>query len=139
LARAPEHVCRVGVNPDGPTSDGSPTTKEVGMLRPVAAAVAFAALSLPALAQSPSPSGSASTPGQVTVPSGQNSGAGIAGQPGNKNGPAQSSPGTTGAGASSGQTPSNNSVREQDSAKIPGLPGNKSGPPAKAPSDSNGK
>jgi hypothetical protein len=66
--------------------------------------------------------------GQVTVPSAQNSGAGIPGQPGNKSGPAaKSSSATTGSG-------NNEGVREQDSAKIPGLPGSKSGPAVKPPS-----
>jgi hypothetical protein len=79
---------------------------------------------LPPSAQSTVPGGS----GQVTVPSGQNSGVGIPGQPGNKSGPAaKSSSATTGSG-------NNEGVREQDSAKIPGLPGSKSGPAVKPPS-----
>ena len=79
---------------------------------------------LPPLAESTVPGGT----GQVTVPSAQNSGAGIPGQPGNKSGPAaKSSSATTGSG-------NNEGVREQDSAKIPGLPGSKSGPAVKPPS-----
>jgi len=62
--------------------------------------------------------------GTATSPSAQNSGAGIAGAPGNKNGP----PAKTGTVGSSSQ---NQSVQEQDPANVKGLPGNKSGPPAK--------
>ena len=69
--------------------------------------------------------------GQVTVPSGQNSGAGIPGKPGSKSGPAaKSSPETTG----SDMNDQNRAVRQQDSSKIPGQPGNKSGPAVKPPS-----
>lgn len=96
------------------------------MLRLAAALVAFVAMVPPALSQTGAPPGA----GPVPVPSGQNSGAGIPGQPGNKNGPA-----TTGAGAASPQAPGE-AVRGQDPAKIPGLPGNKSGPAVKSPSDS---
>ncbi|RXT53688.1 hypothetical protein [Bradyrhizobium betae] len=64
------------------------------------------------------------TGGVATSPSAQNSGAGIAGAPGNKNGP----PARTGTVGSSSQ---NQSVQEQDPSNIKGLPGNKSGPPAK--------
>lgn len=99
------------------------------MLRLAAAAVVLAAMASPAMSQTGAPSGA----GQVTVPSAQNSGAGIPGEPGNKNGPPAAA--TTGAGANS-QTPSNESVREQDSGKVKGLPGNKSGPAAKPPSGS---
>ncbi|MCK1740669.1 hypothetical protein IVA80_07230 [Bradyrhizobium sp. 139] len=60
----------------------------------------------------------------ATAPSAQNSGAGIAGAPGNKNGP----PAHTGTTGSASQ---NLSVQEQDPANVKGLPGNKSGPPAK--------
>jgi hypothetical protein len=62
------------------------------------------------------------------APSAQNSGAGIAGQPGNKNGPA-ARPGDT-VGSSSG---ANSTVPQQDTSNIKGLPGNKSGPAAKQP------
>lgn len=65
----------------------------------------------------------------VPVPSGQNSGVGIAGQRGNKNGPA-ANPSTTGSANKHG----NEAVREQDAAKIPGAPGGKSGPAVKPPS-----
>ena len=103
------------------------------MLRLAAAALALAAIVSPALSQT----GGSSGAGQVTVPSGQNSGAGIPGQPGDKNGPpAQTPSATTGAAAGSSQTPSNEGVREQDPAKIPGQPGNKSGPAVKPPSGS---
>ena len=63
------------------------------------------------------------------APSAQNSGAGIQGAPGNKNGPATNS-GTVGSAASGGQNPS---VSAQDPSNVKGLPGNKSGPAAKKP------
>jgi len=66
----------------------------------------------------------------VTTPSAQNSGTGISGAPGNKNGPAPEK-GTVGSSATSQE---NSTVRQQDSSKVQGLPGNKSGPPAKQPS-----
>ena len=53
--------------------------------------------------------------------SAQNSGAGISGAPGNKNGPA----------ARQGTVGSNTSTQQQDPARVQGMPGNKSGPPAK--------
>lgn len=65
-----------------------------------------------------------STGSAATSPSAQNSGAGIAGAPGNKNGP----PAQKGTVGSSSQ---NLSVQEQDTSNVKGLPGNKSGPPAK--------
>ncbi len=60
----------------------------------------------------------------AAAPSAQNSGAGIAGTAGNKNGPA---PGRGTVGAAS----QNPAVQQQDPSNIKGLPGNKSGPPAK--------
>src|ERR1700757_5402346 len=57
------------------------------------------------------------------VPGPQNSGAGIAGQPGGKNGPAAKVQGQV---ANSDQT--NSTTRLQDTAKIPGKAGGKSGP-----------
>lgn len=66
-------------------------------------------------------------PGVSTAPSAPNSGAGIAGQPGNKNGPA-ARPGDTVGSAAGTQNPSD---QTQDTSNIKGLPGNKSGPPAK--------
>jgi hypothetical protein len=90
-------------------------------------AIALAILSLPASAQTTDPPRG----GQVTVPSGQNSGPGIPGQAGSKSGPAtQSSPETTG----SDMNDHNRAVRQQDSSKIPGQPGNKSGPAVRPPS-----
>jgi hypothetical protein len=75
------------------------------------------------------PTGNATGPaGQSSTPAAQNSGPGIAGQPGNKNGPAMSA-----SGAVSGKQ-QNEAVREQDSAKIPGKPGGKSGPAVMPPS-----
>ena len=80
-------------------------------------------MALPALAQSPN------TTGQTSVPSAQNSGAGIPGQPGSKSGPAARPQGTDNG---------NTAVRQQDSAGIPGKPGSKSGPSAK-PNSSGSK
>lgn len=101
------------------------------MLRSFAATVAtLALLALPVAAQTPP----ANTPGQGTAPSGQNSGAGVPGLPGNKSGPAVRSPsGTSGAatGSTSQQDPS---VRQQDTSKVPGMPGSKSGPAERPPS-----
>jgi hypothetical protein len=83
--------------------------------------LSLAVTSLPALAQTNN------APGVST--SAPNSGAGVSGYPGNKNGPAAK--GTVG---SSTSTNKNEGVQNQDAAKIQGMPGNKSGPPAKQPS-----
>lgn len=64
------------------------------------------------------------------APSAQSSGAGIAGQPGSKNGPAAKPGGTVG---SSTERQSNSTIQQQDTSNIKGLPGNKSGPAAKQP------
>ena len=85
-------------------------------------------IALPALAQSPNGAG------QLSVPSAQNSGAGVPGQPGNKSGPAARSSGEVGAQSNDNNAP----ARQQDSAGIPGKPGSKSGPSAK-PSGSESK
>jgi Spy/CpxP family protein refolding chaperone len=69
-------------------------------------------VALPALAQTQTPQ------------SGQNSGAGIAGQPGGKNGPAPKST------ASNDQK----TTQTQDTSKIQGKPGSKSGPAVQPPS-----
>src|SRR5258708_39155372 len=62
-------------------------------------------------------------------PTSPTSGAGIAGQPGSKSGPAAKSPSaTTGSGVGEN--------RNQDAAKVPGLPGSKSAPAVKPPSSS---
>src|SRR5262245_52379232 len=98
-----------------------PKHEEAHMLRLTAAALALAALASPAMSQTGAPSGS----GQMTVPSAQNSGAGIPGQPGNKSGPPARSPSAT-TGAAPAQTPTDDATRQQDAAKIPGQPGNKS-------------
>jgi len=63
-------------------------------------------------------------------PSAQNSGAGIQGAPGNKNGPPANS-GTV--GSSSTMDRQNPNVSAQDPANVKGLPGNKSGPATKKP------
>jgi hypothetical protein len=97
------------------------------MLRFLVGALMLSVGTVTAAAQTANPSGT----GQVTTPSGQNSGAGIPGKPGGKSGPPVRPPSaTTGAGASSGEQ-HNDAVRQQDSSKIPGQPGNKSGPAAK--------
>ncbi|WP_247528718.1 hypothetical protein [Bradyrhizobium sp. 199] len=87
------------------------------------ATLALAATAPAALAQT--------KPDVSAAPSAQNSGAGIAGQPGNKNGPA-AKPGDT-VGASSSMNQQNPTVQQQDTSNIKGLPGNKSGPPARQP------
>jgi hypothetical protein len=87
-----------------------------------AAACALVLSGVTAAAQSNNP--------QVTTPSGQNSGAGIPGQPGNQSGPA-TQPGTVGSTAPTMQD--NPTTRHQDPAGVKGLPGNKSGDPAKRP------
>jgi hypothetical protein len=65
----------------------------------------------------------------LSVPSVQNSGAGIPGFPGNKNGPAAHRGTTIGSSVVMNQT--NPTIKNQDTADIAGLPGSKSGPPAK--------
>ncbi|MET4218690.1 hypothetical protein ABIB00_003908 [Bradyrhizobium sp. LB14.3] len=67
-------------------------------------------------------------PDVSAAPSAQNSGTGIAGQPGNKNGPA-AKPGDT-VGSATGTNPT---VQQQDTSNVKGLPGNKSGPAVKQP------
>lgn len=69
-------------------------------------------------------------PDVSAAPSAQSSGAGIAGQPGSKNGPAVKPGETVG---SSTETQPNSTVQQQDTSNIKGLPGNKSGPAAKQP------
>ena len=64
---------------------------------------------------------------EVTNPGVQNSGVGIAGQPGNKNGPAVK-PGTV--GSATGEK-NDNRLKQQDATGVQGLPGNKSGPAEK--------
>ena len=90
------------------------------MTRFLAGCIALITATFPAAAQTTDP-GSAP---KVTVPSGQNSGAGIPGMRNTESGPA-AKPTDTGSNAMKGN---NEAVREQDTAKIPGLPGSKSGP-----------
>jgi hypothetical protein len=66
-------------------------------------------------------------PDVSTAPSAQNSGAGIAGQPGNKSGPAAKPGDTVGSAAGANQQ----NPADQDTSNVKGLPGNKSGPPAR--------
>jgi hypothetical protein len=68
-------------------------------------------------------------PDVSSAPSAQNSGAGIAGAPGNKNGPAVK-PGETVGSTMNQQNPT---VQQQDTSNIKGMPGNKNGPPANKP------
>jgi uncharacterized protein with LGFP repeats len=91
-------------------------------------------ISLPVLAltvSAPAALAQTTNPDVSAAPSAQNSGAGIAGQPGNKNGPAARPGGTV--GLTSGANQMNPTVQQQDTSNIKGLPGNKSGPPAKQP------
>jgi opacity protein-like surface antigen len=81
-----------------------------------AVAVALALSTLTAAAETVKP--------QITVPSAQNSGAGIAGYPGTKSGPVVRS------GLAGGTKQYDLAVVEQDPANIRGLPGSKSGPSA---------
>ncbi len=97
----------------------------------IPAAVAIATLPVVTLAQTTTPSPNLEN-GKV-MPTAPNSGAGIPGQPGNKNGPPAKS-GTTGA-ANSATTP----LSKEDAAKVPGKPGGKSGPPVMPPSGSTAK
>jgi hypothetical protein len=87
-------------------------------------AVGLATLAVPASAQTDKPN--------VSAPSANNSGAGIAGYPGNKNGPAANK-------ETVGSSQSTNSVSptagNQDATNVKGFPGNKNGPPAKKPSE----
>jgi hypothetical protein len=81
----------------------------------IAAALAMLALSaLPALAQMTS----------TQSPGGQNSGAGITGQPGGQSGPTAKS---------NANDQTNPTTRQQDSSKVPGKPGSKSGPAVTPP------
>ena len=95
-------------------------------------AVILVALALPAAAWAQT-----SKPDVSSAPSAQNSGAGIAGQPGNKSGPPPVKPGETvgssSTGSSSTNATGNPAVQSQDPANIQGAPGSKSGPPAKRP------
>ena len=100
------------------------------MRRFMLAAGAIALMTVPALAQSSS--GSTGQTPQATSP---NSGAGVQGEPGSKNGPPAQTSETTGANSSMG----NAGKTPQDASKIPGMPGNKSGPAPRKPSDSSAK
>lgn len=66
----------------------------------------------------------------TSPPSAQNSGAGIQGAPGNKNGP-PADKGTVGSSATTERH--NPSVSAQDPSNIEGKPGNQSGPAMKTP------
>ena len=94
------------------------------MRRIFSLAVALALSAAPGFAQTQT-----TKPDVSSAPSAQNSGAGIAGQPGGKSGPSAKQTGTVGSGANAATQ--NPTVQQQDTSKIQGLPGNKSGPPAK--------
>lgn len=81
------------------------------------------ALSAGAMAQTTRPDAS-------SAPSAQNSGAGIAGKPGNKSGPAVKPEPKGTVGSSADQH--NSTVQQQDTSKVQGMPGNKNGPPARS-------
>ena len=102
-----------------------------------AVALAFAALPATAMAQSKS---SNPDQGQVNLPS-KNSGAGVKGMPGNKNGPAPMKSGTTGQGMSNQDSNNQKAPRsgKDDAAKVSGKPGGKSGPAVMPPSKSKSK
>jgi hypothetical protein len=100
-----------------------PTVPEVAMKLLHTAAV-LALIASPALAQN-----TVNPPNNL--PRAQNSGAGVPGQAGNKNGPAA---GPYGQSAGSDQT--NQATRLQDTSGIPGKPGSKSGPAVMPPSRS---
>jgi hypothetical protein len=85
-------------------------------------AIAMVVSSAAALAQGGQPN--------TAPPSAQNSGAGIQGAPGNKNGP-PASKGTVGSSATTDRH--NPSVSAQDPSNIEGKPGNQSGPAMKPP------
>jgi hypothetical protein len=70
-------------------------------------------------------------PDVSTAPSAQSSGAGIAGHPGSKSGPAEKPAlGTVGQTAPNQHDPA---VQQQDPSNVKGMPGIKSGPPEKQP------
>lgn len=94
------------------------------MSKLIVIATALAFVSAPALAQNSS-GNSART---MAAPSAHNSGTGISGQPGSKNGPPAKS--TTGSASDE-----NAHAQQQDSSKIPGKAGGKSGPAVHAPSN----
>lgn len=93
------------------------------MLKIPAAAAALALIAMPAFAQT--------TYAQTTSPGTQNSGAGVAGQPGGKNGPPATKkvqPNTM-----ANDHAQHKAVQNQDVSKVPGKPGSKSGPAVKPP------
>lgn len=89
----------------------------------IQAAAVLALIASPALAAQ-----NGTTPSS-NVPSGQNSGAGVSGQAGGKNGPAANAQGRV---ANSDQT--DPTTRLRDTSKIPGQAGGKSGPAVMPPS-----
>lgn len=74
---------------------------------------------------------SAQSGSQTNPPSAQNSGVGIQGAPGNKNGPAAD---RTTVGSGNTMNRQNPDVSAQDPSGIKGMPGNKNGPAVKPPS-----
>ncbi len=93
----------------------------------VVAAAALTIASLPAWSQTnPSGDQTRNPPG-----AGGTSKPGVAGQPGNKSGPAAGQSGTSTPPSGTGATTS----PSQDSSKVQGLPGNKSGPSERTPGE----
>lgn len=86
--------------------------------------LALTITALPAMARTSAPN--------VSIPSAQNSGTGIAGLPGDEDGPA-ALPGAA-PGSSAAMRPFSLSIREQDTADIKGLPGTEDGSSMKPPS-----
>lgn len=86
------------------------------------------AAALLALIASPAFAAPSTTGSSDNAPSAQNSGVGIAGQPGAKNGPA-----TNGRGQVANSNQTNPTTHLQDTAKIPGQTGGKSGPAVMPP------
>ncbi len=107
------------------------------MLKIVVGAVALAFAALPATAMAQSKSSNPDQ-GQVNLPS-KNSGAGVKGMPGNKNGPPPMKPGTTGQGMSDTNNQKAPRSGKDDAAKVSGKPGSKSGPAVMPPSKSKSK
>jgi opacity protein-like surface antigen len=81
-----------------------------------------------ALIASPALAAQNTTTPSNNAPSAQNSGAGISGQPGGKDGPA-----STMQGGASNSNQTNPTTRLQDTSKIPGKAGGKSGPAVMPP------
>ena len=98
------------------------------MLKILGAAAVLSLTVLPAGAQTTNAPSSSQM-----APTGQNSGTGVQGMPGNKSGPAAKS--DQQGGTTTGSNQQNSTTQQQDSSKIPGATGNQSGPAARTNSD----